>query len=172
MISIFKKIFRVLSEIHHSVLLILPQAFSKFRVQSYRRRGSYIHPTVILSPNVRITGKFTIEEGSSIAQNCTISGESVGIFVGKNVMIAPNVVIVAFNHGINLTSMPMSMQDYEEAKVIIEDDVWIGANCTIGMGITIGTGSVIGANSFVNRDVKPYSIMGGVPAKLIGSRKK
>lgn len=168
--NLVHKIVKTVSETYHSFLLLLPLRFSRFRVKSYNRKGSNIHPTCILSPNVRITGKFSMGEGSSIAQNCTISGESAGVFIGKNVMIAPNVVIVAFAHGIKKINLPMSKQDYEEASVVIEDDVWIGANCTIVKGITIGTGSVIGANSFLNKNVQPYSIMGGVPAKLIGVR--
>ena len=55
-------------------------------------------------------------------------------------------------------------------QVIIEDDVWIGRNVIILPGVIIGKGSIIGANSLVNKNVKPYSIMGGVPVKFIKSR--
>lgn len=153
-----------------SILLILPEEFSKLRVKYYNRRGCKIHSNVWIAPNVRIKGKFEMDEGSSIAQNCTIGGESVGVFIGKNVMIAPNVVIVAFNHGIESLEIPMSLQKNIEASIIIEDDVWIASNCTISKGVRIGKGSIIGANSFVNKDVAPFSIVGGVPAKFIRSR--
>jgi acetyltransferase-like isoleucine patch superfamily enzyme len=54
--------------------------------------------------------------------------------------------------------------------VVIEDDVWIGTGARILDGVTIGRGSVIGAGAVVTKGVAPYSVMGGVPAKLIRSR--
>jgi len=154
----------------YSFILFLPAEFSKYRVRYYNSRGCKIHRRSSISPNVRIRGKFEMGEGSSIAQNCSISGENAGVYIGKNVMIAPNVVIVAFNHGIEDIEIPMNKQAKKEAAVIIEDNVWVASNCTIGKGVKIGTGSVIGANSFVNKDVPAYSIVGGVPAKIIKSR--
>lgn len=75
----------------------------------YNRKGCEIHEKVSISLNVRIKGKFVMDEGSSIAQNCSISGEKSGVFIGKNVMIAHNVVIVAFNHGFESTEIPIGM---------------------------------------------------------------
>ena len=165
-----KKIQRAFSCLYSNLLISLPYEFSKCKIRYYNKRGCKIHRRTNISPNVRIIGKFEMGEGSSIAQNCSISGESVGVFIGKNVMIAPNVVIVAFNHGYEQTDLPMVKQIISEASVIIEDDVWIASNCTIGKGVRIGKGSIIAANSFVNKDVPPYSIVGGVPAKVIKMR--
>jgi acetyltransferase-like isoleucine patch superfamily enzyme len=159
-----------ISSFLYSFILFLPDEFSKYRVRYYNSKGCKIHRRSTISPNVRIRGKFEMGEGSSISQNCSISGENAGVFIGKNVMIAANVVIVAFNHGIENIEIPMSKQVNKVAAVIIEDNVWIASNCTIGKGVKIGTGSVIGANSFVNKDVPAYCIVGGVPAKLIKSR--
>lgn len=164
------KIFLAFRTLYFSFLLFLPNEFSKYRVNYYNRNGCKIHKKTSLSPNVRIKGKFEMDEGSSIAQNCSISGESVGVFLGKNVMIAPNVVIVAFNHGYLDLNYPMSKQKNTESPVIIEDNVWIASNCTIGKGVVIGSGSIIAANSFVNKNIPPNSIAGGVPAKIIKSR--
>ena len=158
------------SSLWFSLLMFLPDEFSKFRVKYYNRNGCIIHEITSISPNVRIRGRFEMGSGSSIAQNCTISGEKAGVFIGKNVMIAPNVVIVAFNHGFEDIKMSMVKQTNSEAPIIIEDDVWIASNCTIGKGVRIGKGSIIAANSFVNKDVPAYSIFGGVPAKIIKSR--
>lgn len=167
-----KKIQLAFSSTWFSFLLFLPDEFSKLRVKYYNKKGCKIHPHTSISPNVRIKGRVEIGEGSSIAQNCSISGENVGVFIGNNVMIAPNVVIVAFNHGYTDLNKPMVKQPNIEARVIIEDNVWISANCTIGKGVKIGEGSIIASNSFVNRDIPPFSIVGGVPAKLIKSRKE
>lgn len=165
------KIKLALSSTWFAFLLFLPDEFSRFRIKYYNKRGCKINPITSISPNVRIRGKFEMDEGSSIAQNCSISGENVGVFIGKNVMIAPNVVIVAFNHGYDDLSLPMVKQLNTEEAVVIEDNVWISANCTIGKGVVIGEGSIIAANSFVNKSIPPFSIAGGVPAKVLKSRK-
>lgn len=162
------KIFLALSSIWFTIILFLP--FSRLRIRFYNRQGCKIHFLTSISPNVRIRGKFEMDEGSSIAQNCSISGEGAGVFIGKNVMIAPNVVIVAFNHGFEELQVPMVKQKNTEAPVIIEDNVWIASNCTIGKGVRIGTGSIIAANSFVNKDIPAYSLAGGVPAKVFKTR--
>jgi acetyltransferase-like isoleucine patch superfamily enzyme len=166
--SIFRNI---LSGVLYSLMISLPDELSRFRINYYNKRGCKIHKRVVISPNVRIVGVLKIDEGSSIAQNCSISGFSAGVYIGKNVMIAPNVVIVAFNHGFNDLEKPMTLQQNIEKPIFIEDNVWISANCTIGKGVRIGEGSIIGANSFVNKDIPPYSIVGGVPARIIRYRK-
>ena len=165
-----EKIKLAFSSLWFSFLLFLPDEFSKFRVKYYNKKGCRIHKDTQISPNVRIRGRFEMGSGSSIAQNCTISGEKAGVFIGKNVMIAPNVVIVAFNHGFKEIDIPMVKQSNIEAPIIIEDDVWIASNCTIGKGVRIGKGAIISANSFVNNDVPAFSIAGGVPVKIIKSR--
>lgn len=148
----------------------LPDEYSRFRVSYYNRRGCRIARHVSISPNVRLRGLVEIGQGSSLAQNVSITGGSAGVHIGRNVMVAPNVVIVAFDHGSRDTTRPMVSQPNVEASVRIEDDVWIAANVTIGKGVTIGSGSIIGANSFVRSDVAPKSIVAGVPARLIRSR--
>lgn len=167
MITKIKNIFDYLLR---SVFVQLQEEFSSFRVKYYKKKGFNIHSSVYIASNVNIKGNVIIGEGSSLAHNCILSGASEGIEIGENVMIAPNVVIIAFSHGVENNGLPMAKQKDVEAKVIIEDDVWISANCTIGKGITIGKGSIVAANSFVNKNVEPYSIVGGVPAKFIKKR--
>ncbi len=164
------KIKLAFSSLWFSFLMFLPDEFSKFRVKYYNKKGCNIDKNTSISPNVRIRGYVEMGKGSSIAQNCSISAGNVGIFIGNNVMIAPNVSIVAFNHGFADVDIPMVKQNNTEELIIIEDDVWIASNCTIGKGVKIGKGSIIGANSFVNKDVPAYSIAGGVPIRIIKSR--
>ena len=168
--KIIKKVKFYYSILRTSFLANLPEEFSRLRVKDFNRNGMSIHNSVWIAANVKIKGKFSMGKGSSIAQNCTISAGNAGVFVGENVMIAPNVVIIAFSHGFENREVPMSLQENTEAPVIIENDVWISSNCTIAMGVKIGEGAIIGANSFVNKDVLPYNIVGGVPAKLIKHR--
>lgn len=155
-----------------ALLNIMPDTpmFWRLRIKALRKNGCIIGEGVSISPNVRITGKFMMGNGSSIAHNCTISGATAGVFLGDYVMIAAGCSIIAFNHGFARIDIPMVQQQNVEASIIIEDDVWIASNCTITKGVTIGRGSVIGANSVVTKDVPPYSIAGGVPAKVIKTR--
>jgi acetyltransferase-like isoleucine patch superfamily enzyme len=158
------------SSVWLSILIYLPDEFSKFRIRYYNKRGCKIASDSSISPNVRIRGRFEMGSGSSIAQNCSIAGGDVGVYIGKNVMIAPNVNIIAFNHGYEHKDIPMVNQKNIEEPIVIEDNVWIAANCTIGKGVYISTGAIVAANSFVNKDVSCYSIVGGVPARVIGNR--
>ncbi len=164
------KIKLAISSLYREFILLLPDEFSKFRVAYYNRRGCSIDRLATLSPNVRLRGKVHLGPGSSVAQNSSIAGVDAGVYIGADVMIAPNVVIVAFDHGIARADIPMLHQASIEAPVHIEDDVWIGAGAVIGKGVRIGHGSVIGANSFVNRDIPPLSIATGCPAKVIKQR--
>lgn len=159
-----------ISSLWQSLLIFLPDEFSKYRVNYYNSKGCKIDKSATISPNVRIRGYIELGAGSSIAQNCSIAGGKVGVIIGKNVMIAPNVVIVAFSHGHKNIEQPMRLQENVEKIVIIEDNVWVAANCTIGKVVRIGTGAIISANSFVLENVLFNNIVGGVPAKIIGIR--
>ena len=79
-------------------------------------------------------------------------------------------MMFAFNHGTDSLEIPTINQDYYDGDIIIEDDVWIGAGAVILPGIKIGKGVVIASNAVVNKDVAPYTIVGGIPAKLIKER--
>lgn len=156
-----------------TLLSSLPNAgpFSRFRVWYWRKRGYSFSKTCYLARNVYFVGKVSIGDGSSISNNCFLNGSKAGISIGKKVMIAPNCVLVAFGHGFRNLEIPMIDQPYEDAPVVIDDDVWIAANCTITKGVILGKGCIVGANSVVTKDVEPFTIVGGVPAKVIGTRK-
>lgn len=104
------KIKLAISSLWFSFLLFLPDEFSSFRVRHYNKKGCEIHKKVSISPNTRIKGRFEMGEGSSIAQNCSISGNKEGVYIGKNGMIAPSVVIVAFNHSYENKDLAKSIQ--------------------------------------------------------------
>lgn len=105
----------------------------------------------------------------NISYNCLIGGEG-GVNIGNFVMIGPNSVIISSNHGFSQGDIPMVRQKPNRAPVNIEDDVWVGANVIILPGITLGQGSIIGAGAVVTKDVPPYTIVVGNPAKAIRKR--
>ena len=87
-------------------------------------------------------------------------------------MMGPEVVIYTQNHRYDRFDVPMGKQGHMPVEpVIIGNDVWIGRRVMIMPGCHIGDGVIIGAGAVVTKDVAPYSIVGGVPAKVIGSRK-
>lgn len=92
------------------------------------------------------------------------------ISIGNNVMISPRVSIYAENHVFDNPEILMKEQGVTQAPVIIEDDCWIASNSIILAGVTIGKGSVIAAGSVVTKDIPPYSVAAGVPAKVIKQR--
>ena len=94
------------------------------------------------------------------------------ISIGDYSMLAPNVAIYTKTHVYDNPNVPMVTAGETPTKpVVLEEDVWLGRNVVVLPGVTIGKGSIVGANSLVNKNVAPYSIMGGVPARLIRSRK-
>lgn len=94
--------------------------------------------------------------------------------IGNNVIFGPAPTIVTGDHRIDVIGKPIffSLEKLPEndAPVIIEDDVWIGAHVTILKGVTIGRGAVVAAGGIVNKSTPPYSISGGVPARVIKFR--
>ena len=134
------------------------------------RLGFDIAPGALIYRHVLLLGRIQMGTGSSVSNNSCLSGALAGIRIGRDVMIAPNCCLVAFNHGAALNGTPMRLQPLVEAPIVIEDDVWIGANCTITAGVTIRHGAIIAANSVVTRDVGPNEIVGGAPARFIKHR--
>jgi maltose O-acetyltransferase len=116
-----------------------------------------------------INRKLQVGDNSSIGVNSLIGGKTL---IGNNVMMGPEVFIFTSNHAFDRTDIPMIQQGYShENKVVIEDDVWIGARAIILPGVHIGKGSIIGAGSVVTKNIESFTVVGGNPAKLIKKRK-
>ncbi len=91
--------------------------------------------------------------------------------IGNYCSIAPNVVIGGMEHNYNFLSTSTCLfPDQIKLQTVIEDDVWIATNSVIKSGITVGRGSVIGAHSLVLKDVPPFTIVAGSPAKVLKQR--
>jgi maltose O-acetyltransferase len=94
-----------------------------------------------------------------------------GLIMGDQVMVGPDVAFLSENHGYDDLERPMGEQNSTERDPPrIEDGAWIGLRATILPGCVIGRESIVGACSVVTRDVPPYAIVGGNPARVIGTR--
>ena len=126
-------------------------------------RDTYFGRGVIIGP-----GKVNIGNYSFIGPECWIQSETT---IGNFVMFAGRVAIVGGDHRIDVVGVPAISAGRDVNKiVVIEDDVWVGHGVIIMHGVKIGRGSVVAAGAVVTQDVSPYSIVGGVPAKLIKMR--
>jgi acetyltransferase-like isoleucine patch superfamily enzyme len=157
-----------------------------------------VAPDAAISPEARIhprNGRIRIGSRSTIAAGVTIQGNvdlgencslqtgtllvgygipeevSGRITIGNNVRIAPFVQMIASNHRFDDTSRPITDQGLQFGPITIEDDVWVAGRVIVTAGVTIGTGSVLAAGAVVTRDVPAGSVVGGVPARILKSRK-
>ncbi len=89
------------------------------------------------------------------------------VTIGDNVMLAQNIVISGLNHGYEDVSLPTRQQKVITKQIIIEDDVWIGANSVITAGVHIGRHTIIGAGSVVTKNIPEYTVAAGNPARII-----
>lgn len=114
---------------------------------------------------------YRIHIGSDVTLNewTYVSGFG-GVRIGNGVRIGHRTSILSSDHRIDQPDVPMARSGLLAAETVIEDDVFIGANVTILMGVRIGKGSVIAAGSVVTRDVEPFTVAGGVPAKVLRKR--
>lgn len=125
------------------------------------RAGTRIHAF----DNARIC----IGKNTRISQNVTIHA-AIDIMIGDNTMIGPDCFILDTDHDTQRGDNPMHERPLVNKPVTIGNDVWLGRNVTIVKGVTIGDGCVVGAGSVVTKNLMPYAIYGGVPAKLIRMR--
>jgi acetyltransferase-like isoleucine patch superfamily enzyme len=125
-----------------------------------------IYPYALLKCN---RGKIVLGQGCSVNDYSILYGYG-GITIGDDVHIAAHTVIVASEHDYRLLGRENFSEDMRGKGIVIEDNVWIGANAVVLDGVTIGKGSVIGAGAVVSRDIPADSIAVGVPARVIKKR--
>ena len=137
----------------------------------------YIGKNCSVAPNAVLQGNIQLGENCSVQYNTLMvgygdPGDTEGLIkIGNNVRIAPNVMIISANHVFDNTDIHICEQGMDVKPITIEDDVWVAGRVNIMAGVTIGKGSVIGAGSVVTKDIPPYSVAVGVPAKVIKTRK-
>jgi acetyltransferase-like isoleucine patch superfamily enzyme len=114
-------------------------------------------------------GGVLIGNGSEI-NNYSILNGTGRIEIGENVLIGPHAQIISYQHEFSDTKRPIKLQPMTGKAITIGNDVWIGAGVTVLAGVEIGHGSVVGAGSVVTRSCAPYSVLVGVPARVVRSR--
>ena len=156
---------------------IIPYLWDKFLCVFYKRAMKYCGRGVYLRPSyceIKGLNNLSIGNRTIVSKGAILYCTDAPLTIGKNVLLAPNFTAITGEHRVdvvgnyiieNVEKLPEN-----DAPVVIEDDVWCGANVTILKGVTIGRGSVIAAGAVVTRSIPPYSIAGGVPAKVLKQR--
>lgn len=145
---------------------VIPKAYQKFLASYY--------------PDARVRKVYLEKLGVDFGENSFVNMGFVKVpntqgkykvIVGKNVSIGPNVVCICeatANNGVEINTYSyVSEKASAMGNIVLEDEVWIGANVTILPGITVGRCSIVGAGSVVTKNIEPYSVYVGVPAKKI-----
>lgn len=147
--------------------------FPTVRLALYRAAGMRIGSGSNIMMHVRVMAP----QGIEIGDHCVIGefawldgravrvGEGPGLKIGNNVNVGARTVFIPGGHlpdSADFLGLP--------EKTFVEDNVWITMNCTILYGLTVGEGAVVSAASLVNKDVAPYTMVGGVPAKYLKDR--
>lgn len=117
------------------------------------------------------SGSIYIDDFANISSGCHI-GSTHELYIGKYCLIAGGCYIGGVQHGFDRSDVPIVQQEIKLKNGLrIGDDVWLGANVVVNDGTAIGQGAVIGAGSVVTKNIPPYSVAAGVPAKVIKERK-
>jgi len=115
--------------------------------------------------------KVKIGSNCEFNSNVMINARGNGIImIGDNVLIGPNVVLRSSDHAFSSLRKAINKQGMTHGRIIVKENVWIGSNCVILKNCTIGEGSIIAAGAVVTKDIEAYSVVGGVPAKVIKKR--
>jgi acetyltransferase-like isoleucine patch superfamily enzyme len=161
-----------------------------FRRQDFKRIGK----NVILEPGVLVFHPETIEIGSNVYvghrailkgyhKGSMVIGDHVwigqnaflhsagGIVIGNRVGIGPGVTVLTSSHADESIRVPILFSDLEFAPVVVEEDSDLGVGAIVMPGVTVGRGSQIGAGAVVTKHVPPYSVVAGVPGRVLRKRR-
>ncbi|WP_317171782.1 acyltransferase [Spirosoma validum] len=121
---------------------------------------------ILMNSTFDCAGGLILGDCSVINSSCRIDTRG-GVFIGKNVSISQEVIVLTADHEIDSPNFKGRTK-----SVTIYDYVWIGTRVTILPGVIIGKGAVVAAGSLVTKDVQPYAVVAGVPAKFLKFRSK
>lgn len=154
---------------------LLGRVHRRWRAALLRSRLKRCGRRVYLDPR-GIYSCETISVGDDVfvAPGAFFSATVSGVVIGNKVMMGPGVTILGGDHNTSVVGKAMcdvtEKRPQDDAEVVIEDDVWIGARATLLKGVRVARGSIVAAGAVVTKSFPPYSIIGGVPARLIRPR--
>jgi acetyltransferase-like isoleucine patch superfamily enzyme len=142
--------------------------FPELRMELYRAAGLNVDPTTNIMMHAFVLQARSIQIGPNciIGPFTTLDGRA-GLTIGRNVNIAGEVLTIGGYHEVDSPTAEGIL-----GPVVIEDNAWIAMRATILPGVTVGEGAYVAACALVNRDVEPYTLVGGVPAKKIRDRNR
>jgi maltose O-acetyltransferase len=160
------------------IKLLCKRIYNKIYIPYYRKKMLHCGEEVYFSPadSVFTYGSMYVGNHVSIGYHADFVATRSKIIIGDHVVFGPHVSIRGGDHRFDIPGRYIdSIKDEDklpqnDADVVFEGDNWIGMNVTILKGVTIGFGSVVAAGSVVNKSITPYSIVGGVPAKVLKQR--
>lgn len=156
---------------------VIPYFFNKVVAVLYRiemgKCGKNVH-IVPLGSDLRGLNNFYFGNNISVPRGAVFYSTNARLVIKDNVIFGPRPTIITGDHRIDVIGTPI-IASYEklpenDMDVAINEDVWAGANVTILKGVIVGRGAVIAAGAVLNKSVPPYSIVGGVPAKVLKYR--
>lgn len=168
-----RKILGTVSMIH----LAIQGIHDRFWAFFYKKRFASCGTNVMIKPcTSNFKGFENIHIGSNVvlSRYATIYSTNANVFIGNNILAAPHLAIMSGNHSTDVLGYLLFAEKKsgkaDDQDVILEDDLWFGINVTVLSGVRVGRGSVVAAGSVVNKSVPAYSIVGGVPAKVLKYR--
>lgn len=154
----------------HKAWHYMENALLKKTIASCGENVSFPYDVKLYGRDIHIGNNVIVGSGSLLM--C----DGAPIYIGDDVMFGPRVTVITGDHRIDYVGKYMfdvrgaDKLPENDQPVIFKGDNWIGANATILKGVTVGEGAVVAAGAVVTKDVAPYTIVGGVPAKYIGDR--
>lgn len=154
----------------HGLRLAHFSSYSHVRQLSRLKLGA----NVTMAPNVsfRNAERISIGAGSHIGEYSIIwAGNTSGrVVIGEKALFAPHVTVTASNYQIVQGPVAIMDQPKDEQDIVIGAGAWLGSNAVVLAGVTVGDGAVVAAGAVVTKDVPPNAIVGGVPARILGTR--
>lgn len=134
-------------------------------------RGVVLGPGCAVAAEAFLHGPITLGRNVSINARASLDGGAKGLVIGDGTRIASGAALYAFDHGLE-PGRWVKDQPVTSRGIQVGEDVWIGANAGVTDGVTIGDHAVVGMGAVVTRDVPAWAIVGGVPARVLGDRRK
>ena len=125
--------------------------------------------TLWFSPDAGADAKLSLGTEVFIGRNCYV-GAFQPVEIGSYAIIGAYSYIISANHCYASREMPIKHQGFTGAPIVIGEDAWLGTRVTVLPGVTIGMGAIIAGGSVVNKNVPPYEVWGGMPARFLKAR--